>query len=90
MEEAKREAIRVAASSGMVTPSSTDDATDGDGQEDDSNTVVLPHRSLTLSELSSLFRVRVSKLRDTVSSLGERVPQDDSDAADAGGAGAGI
>mmetsp|Transcript_35167 Transcript_35167/g.77056 ORF Transcript_35167/g.77056 Transcript_35167/m.77056 type:complete len:715 (-) Transcript_35167:227-2371(-) len=82
MEEAKREAIRVAASSGMVTPSSTDDATDGDGQEDDSNTVVLPHRSLTLSELSSLFRVRVSKLRDTVSSLGERVPQDDSDAAE--------
>ena len=80
IEEAKLKAIQAVQESGIVEAASEAEA--GGEEEDASNTIVLPHRSLRLSELSSILRVRTSKLIETVSSLGERVPQDDADAAE--------
>ena len=51
-------------------------------EDESSSSVTLPQRTLSLSELSSLMRVRVSKLSDTVKMLGEPVPRNDSEAAD--------
>lgn len=76
MEEAKQKAIQAVQEAGKVQAQVREE------ESDSSNTIVLPHRSLSLSELSSIFRVRTSKLIETVSSLGERVPRDNAEAAE--------
>ena len=78
MEEAKQKAIQAVQEAGTVQGASSEDREEE--EEGSSNTIVLPNRSMSLSELSSILRVRTSKLIETVNSLGERVPRDDADA----------
>ena len=80
MEEAKQKAIQAVQEAGMVQGASSEDREEEEDNDGDSNTIVLPNRSMSLSELSSILRVRTSKLIETVSSLGERIPRDDADA----------
>ena len=79
MEEAKQKAIQAVQEAGMVQAASSGDI---EKEEDESNNIVLPNRSMSLLELSKILRVRTSKLIETVASLGERVPRDDADAAE--------